>query len=144
MPGQHNCCVLCKNCSVITLLEFWWEQSKFSIEFDLQKLKSSSWALTHAPLFHTSQGYFNIEMPSYQHGNSHYKDNTVIRQFYLYNGNSYTGKTTSLINSLWPSDAIWRQRSGSTLAQVMACCLMAPSHYLNQRWLIINEVQWHS
>ena len=26
-------------------------------------------------------------------------------------------------NSLWPSDAIWRQRSGSTLAQVMACCL---------------------
>ena len=26
-----------------------------------------------------------------------------------------------LVNSLWPSDAIWRQRSGSTLAQVMAC-----------------------
>ena len=33
-------------------------------------------------------------------------------------------------------------RSGSALAQVMACCLMAPSHYLNQCWLIINEVQW--
>ena len=47
-------------------------------------------------------------------------------------------------NSLGPSDAIWRQRSGSTLAQVMACCLMAPSHYLNQCWLIISEVQWHS
>ena len=47
------------------------------------------------------------------------------------------------INSLWPSDAIWRQRSGSTLAQVMACCLTAPSHYLNQCWLIISEVQWH-
>ena len=30
-----------------------------------------------------------------------------------------------------------------TLAQVMACCLMAPSHYLNQCWLIISEV-WHS
>ena len=27
------------------------------------------------------------------------------------------------INSLGPSDAIWRCRSGSTLAQVMACCL---------------------
>ena len=25
------------------------------------------------------------------------------------------------------------------LAQVMACCLMAPSHYLNQCWLIINH-----
>ena len=34
-------------------------------------------------------------------------------------------------NSLRPSDAIWRHRFGSTLAQVMACCLTAPSHYLN-------------
>ena len=48
------------------------------------------------------------------------------------------------INSLWPRDAIWRQRSGSTLAQVMAWCLVAPSHSLNQCWLIINEIQWHS
>ena len=48
-----------------------------------------------------------------------------------------------LINSLRPSDAIWRHSCGSTLAQVMACCLTAPSHYLNQCWLIINEVQWH-
>ena len=47
------------------------------------------------------------------------------------------------INSLWSSDTIWRQRSGSTLAQVMACCLTAPSHYLNQCWLIISEVQWY-
>ena len=48
------------------------------------------------------------------------------------------------VNSLWPSDAIWWQRSGSTLAQVMACCLTAPSHYLNQCWLIISKVLWHS
>ena len=48
------------------------------------------------------------------------------------------------VNSLWPSDTIWRQRSGSTLAQVMACCLTAPSHYLNQCWLIISKVLWHS
>ena len=48
------------------------------------------------------------------------------------------------VNSLWPSDTIWRQGSGSTLAQVMACCLTAPSHYLNQCWLIISKVQWHS
>ena len=26
----------------------------------------------------------------------------------------------------------------------MACCLTAPSHYLNQCWLIINKVMWHS
>ena len=35
-------------------------------------------------------------------------------------------------------------RSGSTLAQVMACCLMAQSHYLSQSWLIIHMVLWHS
>ena len=47
-------------------------------------------------------------------------------------------------NSLRPSDAIWRQGSGLTLAHVMASCLTAPSHYMNQYWLIISEVQWHS
>ena len=29
------------------------------------------------------------------------------------------------VNSLWPSDTICRPRSGSTLVQVMACCLTA-------------------
>ena len=39
-----------------------------------------------------------------------------------------------------PCDATRRQRSMSTLAQVMACCLTAPSHQLNQSWLIISKV----
>ena len=34
------------------------------------------------------------------------------------------------VNSLWPSYTIWQQRTESTLAQVMACCLTAPSHDL--------------
>ena len=48
------------------------------------------------------------------------------------------------VNSLRPSDTIWRHRSMSTLAQVMACCLTASSHYLNQCWLMISEVLRHS
>ena len=48
------------------------------------------------------------------------------------------------VNSLGFNDAIWRQGYGSTLAQVMACCLTAPSHYLNQCWLIIRKVKWYS
>ena len=44
---------------------------------------------------------------------------------------------------LWPSDAIWWHRFGSTLAQVMACCLSVPSHYRNQCWPSISEVLWH-
>ena len=47
------------------------------------------------------------------------------------------------INSLYPGDAIWRHGSGPTLAQVMACCLMASNHYLNRCWLIISKVLWH-
>ena len=50
----------------------------------------------------------------------------------------------ALLNSLRPSDAIWRWRSWSTLVQVMACCLTAPSHYLNQCRLIISKLLWHS
>ena len=49
----------------------------------------------------------------------------------------------ALINSL-PSDVIWCQGYRSTLAQVMACCMTAPSHYLNQCWLMVCEVLWHS
>ena len=48
------------------------------------------------------------------------------------------------INSLWPRDTTCRHRSGSTFVQIMAYCLRAPSHCLNQRWLIISEVQWYS
>ena len=46
--------------------------------------------------------------------------------------------------TLWPRDAIRRQGAELTLVQVMACCLAAPSYYLNQCWLIISKVLWHS
>ena len=41
-------------------------------------------------------------------------------------------------------DTTWRHRSWSTLVQVMACCLTAPNHYLNQCWPIISWVLWHA
>ena len=54
---------------------------------------------------------------------------------------------------MWPSDTIWRHRSVSTLAQIMACFLTVSSHYLNQCRLIIvstfcetthSRMSWHS
>ena len=36
------------------------------------------------------------------------------------------------------SSLIWWQRCWSKLVKVMACCLTAPSHYLNQWWLIVS------
>ena len=48
----------------------------------------------------------------------------------------------NVFNSSWPSDAIWRSRSGSPLA-LMTYCLMALSHYLNQQyWPRIPEYRW--
>ena len=47
-------------------------------------------------------------------------------------------------NSLWPSKARWWHRSQSTLAQVMACCLMAPSHCLKLCWHVSSKVHLHS
>ena len=55
----------------------------------------------------------------------------------------YVDQVTGII-FLWASDTIWWHRSGSTLAQVMACCLTVPSHYLNKCWLIIKCALWHS
>ena len=49
-----------------------------------------------------------------------------------------------MANSLRLSDAIRRQRSRSTLAEVMPCCVVAPSHYLSQGWPPISEILWHS
>ena len=48
------------------------------------------------------------------------------------------------VNSLWPSDVFWQHSSGSTMAQVLTCCLRAPSHYLNQSCFLISEVLGHS
>ena len=50
----------------------------------------------------------------------------------------------NVFDSLWPSDAIGRHRSESTLAQILASCLTVPSHYLHQCWQIFCKVLWHS
>ena len=47
-----------------------------------------------------------------------------------------------LINSLWPGEAmIWGQRPGSTLAQMMACCLTAsfPEPMVTDQQLLLHS-----
>ena len=46
-------------------------------------------------------------------------------------------------SSTWPSDVLLCRWSWSTLVHGMACCLMVPSHGLNQCWLIFNDVLGH-
>ena len=45
------------------------------------------------------------------------------------------------MNALWSTQAILRQRTVSSLAQVMAYCLTAPSQHLNH---LVSVVQWQS
>ena len=45
----------------------------------------------------------------------------------------------SAVNSFCSSGTIWQHKSGSTVAQVMACYLTELSHC----WLTFNEVRWH-
>ena len=47
-------------------------------------------------------------------------------------------------NSRCFSGSIWWPRPVSTMIQVMACCLTAPSLHLKQCWPMIKQVLWHS
>ena len=102
---------------------------------------------------------FKITMPSYWYGIPVIKISWSHDRVIFIMGIPLTGKAVmslywkralytipcpEWIKSLWPSDGIWQHRTWPTLAQVMVCCLTAPSHYLNQCWLIIGKVQSHS
>ena len=137
-----------------------------SCSLDMTK---SIWTLTHCPLGdvygnnfkcvilqhdHWYLEHFGLNYPQLYTTGLHYK--SILVQVIAW-GHQATSHylnqcypvlcchSASIINSLGPSDSIWQQRSGSTLAQVMACCLIAPSNYLNQCWLyIIRGVHWDS
>ena len=53
-------------------------------------------------------------------------------------------RRADLVCSLRPRDAIWRQVTRSTLANVMAGCPTTTSQCLNKCWIINRVVLWHS
>ena len=55
---------------------------------------------------------------------------------------NFSNFQTKLYKFCWPSDDVWQHRSGSIMAQVMVCCLTAPSHYLDN--VTNHEVLLHS
>ena len=52
----------------------------------------------------------------------------------------YSFLSDDQINSLFPSYGTCHRRSCSSMAWLMACCPMTPSHYMNQT---INKVRWY-
>ena len=79
--------------------------------------------------------YFNMDTPNIY---AWAIDNKVRGAIWFWNSHQ------TLHTSLRPSEVVWWHRLGSTLAQVMACCLTAPVQNLDQCWLIISKIQWHS
>ena len=47
-----------------------------------------------------------------------------------------------IFSVLFTSDVIMNQWPWSTFVQVMAWCLMAPSHYLNKCWRLTSHILW--
>ena len=110
------------------VLSFFWVKNYFSVIFWLwQKHAFLSDALTYG-----IDGFVQDCSISTQYISS---GDTAVLHKAIY---------VCIFNSLRPCDAIWWKRTGSTLVQVMACCLMEPSHYMNQCWLIISKVLWRS
>ena len=67
--------------------------------------------------------------------------NTTLSANSMICSNAGIWSSETMINSLWPGDTI----DLGQMAQEIACCLMALSHYLNQCWLFfISKVLWHS
>ena len=44
-----------------------------------------------------------------------------------------------VVNSLWPSDAIWHRSIWINTGLGMDPCLITPSHYLNQLWIVTQR-----
>ena len=114
-----------------------------NIEIWLILVQVMPYCLT-APGHYLNQCWLIITEEFWYLPEGNFTGNAQVRSFKINDLTLQPDPKGQWVHSLWPSDARCRQRSGSTLAQVMACCLTAPSHYLNQHWQIIREVLWHS
>ena len=86
--------------SMITMYSIWNAIANSTIFLDLYNWMNQTFifiAVIHtSPFSHWTIGpHFKTNSLS-RHGNFHYKHKTVVRESYLYSGNSYTGKTASL------------------------------------------------
>ena len=79
-----------------------------------------------------------------QHDQTNHKSGATSSAVFMVFYHSVNHISIFITRPLTHCYTIYGHRSESALAQVMAWCLMAPSHYQNQCWLIISEVLWHS
>ena len=110
---------MCKNGNGIKLLQ-WNDNCR----------KFKSWWIGEARVKLSSGPRFNIKMLSYQCSKSHCGYKTILQPSYLQNGNSYTGKMTSLywIRALVPTVFVTHGISHKTWLQI--CCALFSSDHI--------------
>ena len=140
-PHWFSCYLACWRHQTIT-----WTHVDFSSMGCYEISHESNFTATTQATLHNELGNFILKLLLHLLGANelrqlinavinHGKDQERILVFPVDNIWKYT---SSYLTILTTSD--WRHRSGSTLVQVMACCLTATSHYQNQCWLIFKGV----
>ena len=82
----------------------------------------------------------NQDVADLKRHRAHYCVTVMWIQMVIYPHRNTGSDPSKFVNTswLWSADAILCHRTWSALVQVMASCLMAPSHYLKQYWLTVN------
>ena len=132
MPVQHQA-ITWSNADTL-LIGTGWEQASAKLEWLNKNFNSSK----HISQYCLQSGGHVVQVSRFQ---THFPWSIIIIQTGLQELTRYS--SISRINTLGPTDAIWRHKAWLTWVQVMACCLTAPSHYLNPHWLIISEFLCH-
>ena len=79
-----------------------------------------------------------------QHEAIHYTYNSLYTYYILLVCQRYTWSCSSHRLTHCGLVTLYGSTPRSTLAQIVACCLMTLNYYHNQCWLIISEILWHS
>ena len=116
-----------------------------SLSLLLVQTQASRWKVATPEQLTCAHLYLDIAKSGYLfHGNS----SGMGLQITCKQGNN-TDVVSSILNSQTPLTHCGlvtplQHKSGSILAQVMACCLMVLSHCLIPCWFIMKGVLWHS
>ena len=121
-----------------TCMPYWWYSLDMHQVHSNPPWTPTNWKLV-LPKYPITEQYHNEKntIPTTKYWIKTIWDDYTFSLKYSSNRSRSLSCRETLIHSLWSSDAIWRRTTQWTLIRVMSCCL-------NQYWLTISKVQWHS
>ena len=122
-PEQNDCHFADNKFKCIFFKKILWISNKISLKCIVWRLNDNKWALVQLMAWCQANTWTDVDQDVWCHNNGVTRPQCV---------NKAKVETIWICKSLWPGNYIWWHRPGSTLAQVMACCMTAPSNYPNQ------------